>query len=477
MISERKLQFWLDNSLNVLLIGRHGVGKSTIVADLFNKKGLNWKYFSAATMDPWVDFIGIPKEKETEDGKSHLELIPPKDFAEGDVEAIFIDEFNRAHKKVRNAVMELIQFKSINGRKFKNLKVVWAAINPEDDPTQSYDVEALDPAQRDRFQVHLELPYKPSRSYFGDKYGSEVGNAAVEWWKNLSSEIQEKVSPRRLDYALEMHFIDGSMRDVLPRNSNVRQLQDLLKIGAPSELLKNLYKKGTPDSIKTFFRDENKYRSSINLVLSKDTYLEKFFRYLPSEKISSLIAKEEKCLNYALSHEEKYEIFSEILTDIVQGRVADEEVIKRISRVRRLSNQENTLESDGYILDMKSETLSGRRDLTSYQPIVKETLGVVQNSYSNTNDRVSSIRTLISNYPSEELPSVPLEMCLRSLDYFLDRSHSKTLRRVGDLVRYTNALILTYVQGKSEKFENFLIKYPSITQKLEGEPGFAILEV
>ena len=44
-----------------------------------------------------------------------------------------MDEFSRAHKKVRNAVMELIQFKSINGRKFKNLKIVWAAINPDDD--------------------------------------------------------------------------------------------------------------------------------------------------------------------------------------------------------------------------------------------------------------------------------------------------------------------------------------------------------
>lgn len=28
--------------------------------------------------------------------------------------------------------MELIQFKSINGKKFNNLKVIWAAINPDD---------------------------------------------------------------------------------------------------------------------------------------------------------------------------------------------------------------------------------------------------------------------------------------------------------------------------------------------------------
>ena len=40
------------------------------------------------------------------------------------------DELNRAKPKVRNAVMELIQFRSINGIKFNNLRMIWAAINP-----------------------------------------------------------------------------------------------------------------------------------------------------------------------------------------------------------------------------------------------------------------------------------------------------------------------------------------------------------
>ena len=65
--------------------------------------------------------------KKTDDnGNSYLDLVRPQEFQDDEVEAIFMDEFSR-HKKVRNAVMELIQFKSINGRKFKNLKIVWAA--------------------------------------------------------------------------------------------------------------------------------------------------------------------------------------------------------------------------------------------------------------------------------------------------------------------------------------------------------------
>ena len=160
---KQKMDHWIETNRNVLFCGRHGVGKTACIIESFDRNNLNWKYFSAATMDPWVDFIGCPKEK-VEDGKSYLELIRPKEFQNDEIEAIFFDEYNRSHKKVRNAVMELIQFKSINGRKFENLRFIWAAINPEDE--DEYDVEALDPAQKDRFHVHVEVPYKPDLVYF-----------------------------------------------------------------------------------------------------------------------------------------------------------------------------------------------------------------------------------------------------------------------------------------------------------------------
>ena len=60
------------NGFNVLLTGRHGVGKTALVNDVFNKLKWNWRYFSASTIDPWVDLVGIPQEVN---GK--LELIRP----------------------------------------------------------------------------------------------------------------------------------------------------------------------------------------------------------------------------------------------------------------------------------------------------------------------------------------------------------------------------------------------------------------
>ena len=64
------------------------------------------------------------------------------------------DELNRAHLRVLNAVLEIIQFKSINGELLPNLKMVWAAINP---PESDYQVEDLDPALVGRFHMYVKI--------------------------------------------------------------------------------------------------------------------------------------------------------------------------------------------------------------------------------------------------------------------------------------------------------------------------------
>jgi len=187
LIKTEKLDFWVKNKLNVLITGEYGVGKTALVEDTFKRNNLNYLYFSAGTMDPFVDLIGVPRERVADhevDGKitqvTYLDLLRPLPFATDSVQAIFMDELNRAPEKVRNAVMEIIQFKSINGKKFNNLQMIWAAVNPEDD-AHTYDVERLDPAQRDRFHIHTEIDFKPDKKYFYAKYGEEIGKSAIGW--------------------------------------------------------------------------------------------------------------------------------------------------------------------------------------------------------------------------------------------------------------------------------------------------------
>ncbi len=73
MIGQLKLDFWNENELDVVFLSRHGVGKTAMAIDAFNRKKLKWLNFSAGTMDPWVDFIGVPKAHKDADG-SYLEL-------------------------------------------------------------------------------------------------------------------------------------------------------------------------------------------------------------------------------------------------------------------------------------------------------------------------------------------------------------------------------------------------------------------
>lgn len=139
----------------------------------------------------------------------------------------FLDELNRAPDKVLNAIMELIQFKSINGHKLKNLKVIWAAINPEDDD-DTYSVNHLDPAHVDRFHVKIEVPFEVDKEYFNMKYPS-IGQTFIDWWKLIPDNVRLLVSPRRLDYAADAYVNNCRLEDFLPTESNVTKLRTMLK--------------------------------------------------------------------------------------------------------------------------------------------------------------------------------------------------------------------------------------------------------
>lgn len=210
------LKKYAQNGLNVLLSGPHGVGKTAIIkevfSDVFGEYYTHWRYFSASTLDPWVDFIGIPKNYTREDGKEVFGIIPPEHFTgDEEVRAIFFDEINRGEDKTLNALMELIQFKSINGRKFPNLQCIWAAQNPADDEDNAYSVSELDPAQDDRFEIQINIPNKLTKSYFVRKYGQDTFDIAAQWWEKYKNQV----SPRRLDKMLEGHQMGFNLNDYI----------------------------------------------------------------------------------------------------------------------------------------------------------------------------------------------------------------------------------------------------------------------
>lgn len=372
----KKIDFWVSNNQNVLFIGKHGVGKTAIVKESFEKYGLNYRYFSASTMDPWVDFVGVPKEKDDDKfpeqflvikelasldkkiaiewvvsnwnmseesaarivahclvrpkGLTYLDLIRPHSFATGEVEALFFDEFNRSPKKVRNAVMELLQFKSINGFKFPNLRMIWAAINP-DDEADGYDVEKLDPAQKDRFHVFASVDYRPNVDWFRSKYGQRIADSAIQWWSELSFEEKDKVSPRRLQYALDTHLNKGDMRDVLPASSNISKLHSALNSGPTLEKLELLIASGDKEEAKIFLSNENNFASAIKYISKSDQLLDYFLNLVPKEKISSLLAIDNNISKYIINSTERFSVFKQVCEEIVLANT-NTKLVKKIKR-------------------------------------------------------------------------------------------------------------------------------------------------
>jgi len=208
----------MTQQLNVLLIGHHGVGKTQMPLEEAERQQLKLKYFSSATLDPWADLVGIPIPVDVNPNSNilnkQLYFIRPPDVE--DAEILFFDELNRAHPKVMNAVLEAVQFHSINGNPLPRLKMVWAAINPPDD---IYNVNDMDPVLVDRFHVHLLVPAEPSIAYYTKKAGipQPVAKALVTWWhRDLDDNLRQMISPRRLEYMGRNYSKDLDLRYLLP---------------------------------------------------------------------------------------------------------------------------------------------------------------------------------------------------------------------------------------------------------------------
>lgn len=334
MIDQSRLSFWIEQNLNVLLEGRHGVGKTSVIFEELDRRGIKYAYFSGATMDPWVDFVGVPRPVQDSQG-SYLELVIPKQFRDEDIELIFMDEFNRSHAKVRNACMELIQFKSINGRKFPKLRMVWAAINPYDGSGE-YDTEGLDPAQLDRFHVQYSIPFDINETYLSKKYGFETAAIASEWWNNIPEDIRHKVSPRRLDYALEVFSCGGVsyLRDILPQSTNVSDLERSLerKGKVLSDRIMEAFEKKDAKSLSNILNNPVFWAAGEKFVENSKSSVPELMEFavplLSVERIISFIASDQNpnIVRYAFKNDlikAKDCKFNEFMTKKVEGWLRD----------------------------------------------------------------------------------------------------------------------------------------------------------
>lgn len=446
MSLEKKLDFWIKNNYNVLFRGKPGCGKTAMITEAFTNAGLKWKYFSTSTMDPWVDFIGVPKEIKDENGNSHLELIRPKAFRDDEVEALFFDEFNRgSSKKIKNAVMELIQFKSINGKKFNKLKIVWAAINPIEENV-SYDVDELDPAQLDRFQIVVDVPYKPSISYFRTKYGNELAEVAVNWWNELPDAIKNITSPRRLDYALDVYTKKGDLHDVFDSKVNVNKLLVEIESGSITKHMHKLFEENNTAEAKKFLVIENNFSACKDKILQKDNYIKFFVPLISDEKKVALMAKNSKVFDLVANEgispdatDEQIKLVQGILSSIKKSNTGDYKLVNKCDGILR--KIEDNQKHKALMPKLQDKCFYNETALTSdFSIILNKTNKFVTGKHLSTQDR-SSNYTKMMQYIPQIIQAADQQKTLDILTNIIEHSQHAKLNEYKYLVPMINHLV------------------------------------
>ena len=164
------INYVLDARFPVLIRGRHGIGKSSIVYQKAAELGLPVVERRASQMTEG-DLLGLPKV----DGNVTQWLAPEwLHTACNQPVALFLDEVDRATTEVRQGIFELCDSRKIAGYNLHPDTIIFAAINGGDAGSQ-YMVNEMDPAELDRYTVFDVAPSTEDwLSWAKDKVAPEI---------------------------------------------------------------------------------------------------------------------------------------------------------------------------------------------------------------------------------------------------------------------------------------------------------------
>ena len=137
---------------NIMLIGRHGIGKSEIITEFYRRQGMKVIAFFLGQMSDPGDLIGLLHKDETS-GRSVF--LPPYWWPQpNEPIVLFLDELNRARPEILQAVHDLALNKRLAGKQLPAGSMVIAAVNEGDE----YQLTELDPALVSRFNLYEFAP-------------------------------------------------------------------------------------------------------------------------------------------------------------------------------------------------------------------------------------------------------------------------------------------------------------------------------
>jgi len=150
---------------NIMLVGRHGIGKSRIITDYFAKKKMRVVIFFLGQMSDPGDLIGLMyKDEKT----GHSEFLPPYWWpTDNKPLVLFLDELNRARPEILQSVMDLTLNKTLAGKKLPVGSIIVSAVNEGEE----YQLTDLDPALVSRFNIYEFMPSVEDWLLWADRAG------------------------------------------------------------------------------------------------------------------------------------------------------------------------------------------------------------------------------------------------------------------------------------------------------------------
>lgn len=466
--SLQMLDMWIKNNFNVLFHGRPGVGKTSMVFEAFEAQGweknVDYLYFSAATIDPWVDLIGVPSKVINEDGEEVLKLVRPDTIKNKTIKAFFVDELNRSHKKVRNALMELIQFKSINGLRFPNLEIIWAAVNPDEDDELKFDVEKLDLAQEDRFQIHVQIPYKPNESYFAQKFKNpEMAEAVCKWWNDQPEKVKLQLTPRRLEYAIDVFLKTNDLRFVIPNEAHISSLKSAIQCGNPEKTLLKMIEVGDETEIRRWLAVENNLASVQNLICNNRSVCSRVLHLLSDERIVSFASKNKGIIEQIKTEPQKYE---RIIRDMAVG--STNKHLKEVCQKLLTYFDVDTHNLKNVFLPKKNPTNITRRRKAqirkNYEICDRKDIVHISNKIEKIAHQLITISTecgfadkqsqkeelleKVASIVHPNMAAIETEVCVRILDFIFAQNYN--LQTLNKHIPLINTIVMSFVRSKNK---------------------------
>ena len=206
---------------NIMLVSKHGIGKSEILTKYYCAQGLKVVTLFLGQMSDPGDLIGLPHKNEVT-GKT--DFMPPYWFpTEGEPIVLFLDELNRARPEILQTIMDLALNQQLAGRPLPKGSRIISAVNDGEE----YQLTDLDPALVSRFNVYEFRPTVSEWLLWASAHGVD---------ERVIAFIQE--NPKMLDQSTDNRLDQG-----LEKSPDRRAWTKVSTIISGEKSLKDIHKK------------------------------------------------------------------------------------------------------------------------------------------------------------------------------------------------------------------------------------------